>query len=142
MPKTTTTNRHATERKATNHDSIRVEATRELDARFPAIRKGQAIAIGLIEDLGTLKNGHTKGEDCSLDPQYGRPAVEADNVLLRYLEELRAGGDRELEAGFLMVISDYIGTCASGVVPDVEQYTNFLSLKPARLRFKARAMAR
>lgn len=126
-------------------DRIHIEVARKLDAANPSFRRGQAIAVGLIDGLGTVKNGRTKGDDCCLDATYRRYGTNggrgpADNVLLRYLDQLRAEGDRELEAGFCSVLSDYVGTCAIGVVPDVGQYENFLSLTPARLRWsKTRA---
>ena len=122
----------------TKNYRVMVDGARKLDTGNESFRKGQAIAIGLIDDLGTVKNARTKGDDCCLDPTYRRYGASggrgpADNVLLRYLDRLRAGGDRELEAGFCSVLSDYIGTCAVGAVPDVAQYTNLLSLTPARL---------
>ena len=75
-----------------------------------AWRRGVEVATRMMRDAGELGMGETSvWGDC----RDGRPQV---NLLLRAIDQLHAGGDRQMLEGFCAVVNDLIGQACEGVL--------------------------
>ena len=91
------------------------------------IARGQQIAIALLARLETDSDAV---EQCILyGPDFQMKETPQNNIVLKHLDDLLAGGDHEALAGFCSVLSDYIATCCDGAVPEAVFYTEVLMLR-------------
>ncbi|HXS53290.1 MAG TPA: hypothetical protein VN782_12215 [Usitatibacter sp.] len=80
--------------------------------------QGAALAVEMLRELqGADLAGRSA---CGLSPEGREPGKPQRNIVRCYLEATQ--GDREMEAGFTSVLSDFIASCASGCIPDARVY--------------------
>lgn len=76
---------------------------------------GHQLAVDLLREVG---HEWSTFEDSTSDA-WKRQQVQ---VVARYLATLREHSSPELERGFCAVLTDYLGACVNGGVPDPEYY--------------------
>lgn len=91
---------------------------------------GAAIARDMLSELASFdEEGNGIGYFAALENSYreGRPLR---NVVAEYAAKAQSVGGAKALAGFYAVISDYIGRCCQGLVPDAEYYDRYCEEAP------------
>lgn len=78
------------------------------------VERGRALAVELLRHLEKYQENSVGGFQWSIEAEYREEGTRQVNVVLNFLCRCK---DPEVLAGFASVLTDYIGSCAGGVVP-------------------------
>ena len=87
---------------------------------------GRKLAIKMLREFENYDGDIDIGWRWQIEAKYREEGTQQDNVLLRHLATIRDAGNANALAGFCAVLTDYIGCCEDGGVPDVRIYENLI----------------
>jgi len=76
--------------------------------------RGRALAVELLRHLEKYQGNNVGGFQWNIEAEYREEGTRQVNVVLNFLCRCQ---DLEVLAGFASVLTDYIGSCAGGLVP-------------------------
>ena len=85
----------------------------------PVQMPGVELALAMLKEM---EDADCEFSRYGLEPRYRQPGKEQDNIVLRYLDDIRKRGDRALEDGFTSLLTEYVSSCVEGGVPEARFY--------------------
>jgi len=88
--------------------------TKRGTARQKKAERGRALAVELLRHLEEYQENRVGSFQWNIGAEYREEGTRQINVVLNFLCRCK---DPEVLAGFASVLTDYIGSCAGGLVP-------------------------
>jgi hypothetical protein len=85
----------------------------------PAQLPGLELALAMLKEM---EDADCEFSRYGLEPRYRRAGTQQDNIVLRYLDDIRRCDDRALEEGFTSLLTEYVSSCVDGAVPEARFY--------------------
>lgn len=89
------------------------------------IEDGAHLALQMLREMRGDRSRHAS-EPFMIEAAYRRAGERQRNIVQEYVDRIRANGDSNLERGFTCMLTEYLASCLSGGVPDLEIYDEII----------------